>query len=234
MTSKQMRLAVLGALEKVGTQHCHKMSLIGSPYSRGLIELQAGVSFDEAERALAGRAFADLARAGLIVPSYHIVTEPDNWFWITDAGREAIRRGVFDDLDESLKQIDPHLMELREGAWSTLRARGPEFVRQAAQSGRELIDQILRAAAPEAAVRSMPGFVRGTPPSPEITRRHRILFLLSAKEKSELTESVPDLVLAAHKRLAALSHAEEQHSEQRGEDALSTMEAALRALLVNG
>jgi hypothetical protein len=136
--------------------------------------LQAGVTFDEAERTLAGRAFADMARAGLIVPSYHIVTEPDNWFWITNAGREAIKRGLFDDLDEALIKIDTRLVELREGAWSTLRARGSDFVRQAAHSGRELIDQLLRKAAPFAAVRSR------TPAARKITRRDRILFILSA------------------------------------------------------
>jgi hypothetical protein len=145
-----MKFAVLRALERVGTQHAHKMSLIGHPYSRGHLELQLGITFDRAERALAGRAFADLARADLIEPSYSSATDPESCFWITDAGRQAIKRGILDDLDEALNQIDPQLVELREGAWSTLPQepnaldldftpqRKPKFLDEALRAARAL------------------------------------------------------------------------------------------------
>ena len=47
--------------------------------------------------ALAARAFEELKKDGLIRSTMADLVDPENWCEITDAGRQALERGVLDD-----------------------------------------------------------------------------------------------------------------------------------------
>ena len=155
----------------------------------------------------------------------------------TDAGRNALQRGTLDDLDAALSAINPHLVEIRRGAWAALSSGQPDSLRQAAHSGRELIDQTLKGGASDAEVRAQPGFVPDSSSKSGVTRRMR-LKLLMRKYKGSVSESdlrivekSCDVVEATDAKLMAHSHARTAPSRDDVKDALNTAEAALRRIL---
>ncbi len=130
-------------------EHQHRGNVLGRPSQRGALEHQLGVTFTTEERNAAHRALTELETAGLIQATHQDAIEPFNWLEISPAGKRALERHVLDVLDYRLLAIDPHLIEIRDGAWSAAYSAQPDATRQAAHSGRELIRQVLDRLAPD-------------------------------------------------------------------------------------
>src|SRR5437870_9240006 len=155
-----LKFAILKCLSTV--RHQHKYNLLGKSNAPGDLERLLAVTFDPAERRMADIAFQELEAAELICPTYDDLVSPGLWAAITDAGRVALERRALDPLDQALIRISPALVELRAGAWAAVTSGRPDSLRQASHSARELIDQMLKTGAPDAAILSMPGFVPDT------------------------------------------------------------------------
>lgn len=145
---------------------------------------------------------------------------------------------ALDELDEALLKIDPHLIEIRRGAWSALQSNHADSLRQAAHSGRELIDQTLKTGAPNSEIVSQEGFVRNTSSADGITRRMRVRHLMRksrgriSESDVEVAETAGNLVAAIDNKLTAASHARTAPIDQEVTDALMAAEIALRNILV--
>ena len=87
-------------------------------------------------------------------------------------------RNALNELDEALLNIDPHLVEIRRGAWAVLASSYPDSLRQAEHSGRELIDQTLKTGAPSSEITSEARFVADVSSKEGVTRRMRIRHLM--------------------------------------------------------
>lgn len=150
----------------------HKINLIGREFQRGDLERMLDVTFSAAERALAARSIEELQRDGYIVPTYADLSEPENWLVITESGLEHLQRGLKDKIDAHLETVSPHLVELRHGMKDALERTSPDATRQAANSARELIDQLLKEGVP----------------AEGLTRRERLVALLKKHNEDEAAQ----------------------------------------------
>ena len=235
-TPEELKLEILKLF--AASQSGHKFNLLGRPYQIGGLERSLKISFDNDQRALAARAFEELKRDGLIRSTLSDLVDPENWCEITEAGRNALECGTLDDLDIALSKINPHLLEIRRGAWSAVASRQPDSLRQAAHSGRELIDQVLKDGAPDDTIKGEAGFQANTNSVSGITRRMRLRFLMQkfkgAVSDSDITvaEKACDLVIAVDNKLTAQAHARTAPALQDVKDVLNTAEVALRRILL--
>lgn len=235
-TLRDMELAILRVLSRTSKEH--KINLIGRRYQRGSLELGLDTTFDQHARELADRAFEALKAKSLICPTYGDLINPELWVEITSAGREALERGALDSLDFALLKISPRLVEVRAGAWEAVSSGRADSLRQAAHSGRELIDQVLKEGAPDEKIKNEPSFIANDSSSTGVTRRHRLKYLMKVRRGTESSSSLRiadeayDLVIAVDDRLKGLSHSRDMPPKQDIIDALQTAEVALRALLV--
>jgi len=126
LTLQQLKLQILKILAHDSRRSMHKFNLLGRPPQKGDLEHWLGVELNQDQRALAVQAFDQLKTAGLIRPTYTDLVEPENWVVITDGGRQFLEKGALDDLDLVLSKINPHLLEIRRGAWSALVAKQPD------------------------------------------------------------------------------------------------------------
>jgi DNA-binding PadR family transcriptional regulator len=237
MSLHELKLAILELA--ASSNRVHKITLIGRPRQAGDLERHFARAFDAEDRARAGQAFDQLRSDGLLRPDYADLADPENWIEITPQGKESLRLRACDPLDKALAEISSHLVEIRAGAWAAASSRRPDAVRQAAHSGRELIEQVLKEGAPDQQVRARPWFqpnpnAKGT----DITRKHRLKFLMETR-RSNLSESdlevamkADELVLAVDKKLQALSHERMSSSAQDVTDSLRAAEIALRRILL--
>ena len=212
--------------------------MLGRGDMRGGLETALGVSFDKDQRSLAARAFEELKKDGLIRSTLSDLVDPENWCEITDAGRDVLERGTLDDLDAALSSINPHLMDIRRGAWAALASDQPDSLRQAAHSGRELIDQVLKDGAPDAAIKGEPNFKPDPSSQSSITRRMRLRYLMQ-KNKGAISDSdlavaekACDLVMAVDAKLMAHAHSRSVPPRQDIKDALDVAEIALKRILL--
>ena len=238
MNMHDLKVALLAVLDGATPRALNKSNLIGRPHQRGDLECHLGVEFSLEERALAARAFDELRSANLIQPTFSDIAVPEDWVVITDAGRDALKRKVLDDLDEALLSINPNLLEMRRGAWAALSAAHPDSIRQAAHSARELIDQVLKEGVSDEEIRSEPGFRPDPHSSSGITRRMRLKWLMT-KHRGDVSDSdlkvaeeAGDFVLAIDEKLKAAAHSRSApvHAEVR--ESLEIAEKMLRRLLV--
>jgi hypothetical protein len=235
-TLREMEIAILTVLSKGANQH--KSNLIGSRHQRGNLEASLDEAFTLEARQLADRAFDSQKAKSFIRPTYADLANPELWVEITDSGRDAFNRGVMDDLDVALAKISVHLIELRAGAWEAVSSNRSDSLRQAAHSGRELIDQTLKAGASDQIIMSAPGYVRDLTSKTGVTRRHRLKHLMSTAKVStsesslKIAEKGCDLVLAVDDRLMAMAHGRDMPLKQDIVDALLAAEIALRAVLL--
>lgn len=233
---RSIQIAILKLLSD-GKQH-HKINLIGRPYQRGPLEAHLDTTFDGDARQLADRAFEELKAKSFIRPTYGDLVNPELWVEITATGRDALERGALDTLDDALIKIKPHLADVRAGAWEAVHSGRADSLRQAAHSGRELIDQVLKEGAPDDQIKAQKDFVANSSSSSGVTRKHRLKFLMKkykgAESVSALTvaDAAYDLVIAVDDRLKAASHSRKVPLKQEVVDALCTAEVALRALLL--
>lgn len=237
-TSRTLKLAILQCLAS-GRGSQHKFNVIGKGYSMGPLETAFGFLFDPGQRHLAVSAFDELQAAELVRPTYSDLVSPEEWVEITDAGREALRRQELDALDAALGAISPHLVELRAGAWSAIASKRPDALRQAAHSGRELIDQALKEGAPDELIKARSWFEPVKDSRTGVTRRHRLRYLMETRRTPSdsdlvVAERACDLVVATDDKLKALAHGRENVEPQDVKDALVAAEIALRRILVQG
>lgn len=237
VTLRELKLAILELASCAN--NVHKVNLIGRPYQAGSLESHLSCEFDGDDRARAGQAFDQLRMDGLLRPTYADLADPENWVEITPQGKEALRLRACDSLDRALAEISPHLVEIRAGARAAASSGRPDALRQAAHSGRELIDQILKEGAPDEQVQASPWFQREhNVKGAGITRRHRLRFLMEAHriKQSEADLNVAtkadELVLAVDKKLQALAHGRGSPSIRDVTDAIMVAEIALRRVLL--
>ena len=235
-TMRDMEFAILRLFADGKAQH--KVNLLGRSFQRGGLENVLDTTFDSETRDLARQAFESLQAKSFIRPTYNDLSSPELWVEISAAGRDALERGALDDLDGALLRIGSHLTEVRAGAWEAVHSGGADALRQAAHSGRELIEQVLKEGAPDDQVRMQSNFVSDPSSKTGITRRHRLRFLM-AKFKSvesdsaySVAEKACDLVLAVDQKLVGASHSRQAPVKQEVVDALTAAEVALRALLL--
>lgn len=233
-----IELEILRIIAQRSPQSVERSNLLGNATRQGELELVLGKTLTEHERDQAYRAYDRMREAGWLRPTRTDLTVPDNWVVITEAGRNALARGTLDELDVALQKLDPHLIEVRRGIWSALDSRQPHSLVQAAHSARELIDQVLKAGAPDEKVRIAPGFQPDATSSSGITRRMRLKFLMrehrSAMSENSLAiaESAADLVLAVDKKLTAEAHSRTESQYDEVKSAVVAAETALRAVLI--
>jgi DNA-binding PadR family transcriptional regulator len=191
MISKMdLRKAFLEILSR--ESHAHKFALIGrGEYQRGALETHLSASFSVDDRALADQVLSELRRDGYVQPTYRDMAEPENWIVITDSGRIFLQRDLADRIDLHLREISPHLVELRHGMLDAVERTSPDAPRQAAHSARELLDQLLK---------------EGAPPECQ-TRRERFRFLMSKDGESRKVSSSDLAVIEAHWKVVEAEHA---------------------------
>jgi DNA-binding PadR family transcriptional regulator len=230
---------MLAILEELATSpKVHKMNLVGRSYQPGALEHRLKCAFSPVERALAYRALEGLQSDGLIAPTLDDLVDPESWIQITERGRVALKRRALDALDEKLQAIDPHLVTIRDGAWSAVTSSEPDALRQAAHSGRELIDQVLKLAAPDPQVTQQSWYSPDSSSRSGVTRRQRLRYIMQtfrnddSETNLQVAEKACDLVLAIDKKLQSLAHGRVQPLRSDVHDAMSGAEIALRRVLV--
>jgi hypothetical protein len=164
------------------------------------------------------------------------MTSPEQWCVITERGQRARESRFLDDLDEALARIDPSLVEMRDGAWSALHSGTPDSIRQAAHSARELIEHT-RGGAPDDEVGRQPWYTPDASSRSGISRRQRLRYLVQVRSGRSandtlVAEAACDLVLRLTKDLLASAHGTPP-SRSDAEDVLSTLELALRRILIS-
>ena len=239
LSNSDLKLLIL----KVFARHqsaLNKYAFLGRPYTPGTLETDYEFSsiLSTEERNEARKALEELIHGDFIRPTMADLVAPDDWLVITEKGRDALARKALDELDEALFGIDPHLVEIRRGAWSAHASSHADSLRQAAHSGRELIDQTLKLGAPDSEIKSQKGFLPDKSSRDGITRRMRTRFLMKKFQGSisdgavEVAEKAADLVCAIDAKLQATSHSRSAPAKQQVQDALIAAEIALRSLLV--
>lgn len=237
LSNSDLKLLILKIFAK-SSQSKAKYDVLGKPYTPGELEQVLNITFTWEERNRARVALEELTRDDFLRPTMSDLMIPDDWLCITEKGRQAIERNALDELDEALIKIDAHLVEIRRGAWSALFSKHPDSLRQAAHSGRELIDQTLKTGAPNAAIIGRSGFVADKSSKDGVTRKMRIRHLMAqqrghvSESDIDVAEKAIDLVGTIDNKLTAVSHARTAPMEREVEDALITAEIALRYVLI--
>lgn len=151
--------------------------------------------------------------------------------------REVLKRGTIDELDAALWKLSPSFVDMRRGAWRAANATLADTQRQAAHSGRELVNQVLHAVAPDAEVIAQVGYQpRKDGKGP--TRRDR--YKLAVKKRGrgssetdvEVIERAIDLMEAQRTKLDGTAHSRRPIDPHTVTDALQTIDMVLRLLLV--
>jgi hypothetical protein len=236
----EMKIAILRELASRGTPaYIYDVLWSNCPGERGPLETSLDTRFQADQRNLAVQAFDQLRKSGLVRTAYtNSNPNPESWVEITDAGRLALKTGILDELDAALQPINPHLLEIRRGAWSGLASGQPDSLRQAAHSARELIDQVLKEGAPDSEVKATHGFKPNRTSQNGITRRMRLKLVMTkyrgAASDTDVTvaEAACDLALAVDNRLTAFAHARTTPSFEDVKKALTVAEIALREILL--
>jgi hypothetical protein len=237
-TLDDLKLTILKMFAAAPKGGLHKFNLLGREGQPGSLESNLGAIFTKDERALALQAYEQIKKDKLIRSTMADLVQPDNWCEITEAGQDALKRGVLDDLDDALSKITPHLIEIRRGAWAALASSQPDSLRQAAHSGRELIDQALKEGAPDVDIKSQSGFKPDTNSKSGITRSMRLKFLMKkdkgtvSRSDFAIAEKACELVIALDAKLTAQAHSRTAPSINDVNDVLEAAEMALKRILL--
>jgi len=229
-------------LERVAAQPHRrnaKTNIVGrSEQDPGDLERLKGWHLSAEQRAYIYQLIQELCAAGFFMPHFGELNGGENWVVLTDAGQRAIERGALDDLDEALKNVDPALLERRQGAWAAFYSGRADFLSQAATSARELLTQTLRTLAPDEAVQAKSWFQpnEGARNSGGVTRGHRIRFIIEARGPSdtrrELAEASCKLAETWNSALSGQIHTGATLSGVYVKSAIEAVEATLRILLI--
>jgi Predicted pPIWI-associating nuclease len=232
----EQKLLILRQYAKIRCQS--KYNFLGKLNAPGDLEQILDKLLSQDERNTYRKGFEELVQGDFLRSTMADLGNPDAWFEITDKGRAAVDRDALDELDEVLLRIDRHLVQIRRGAWSALMSEHSDSLRQAAHSGRELIEQTIKTGAPDAEVRARQDYVPDKTSRDGVTRKMRIRHLME-KHRGHISASDLDvvekaiaLVLSIDDSLTAASHARSEPVARHVEDALTTAEAALRRVLL--
>ena len=147
-------------------------------------------------------------------------TQGDN-FVLPEKGQ-----GAFGDesLDQLLYELNPEFVEMRQGSWSALDAAGPDRLRHAATSQRELINQLLEFFASNAVL------PKENQNGPQIKARLRIA-LRASKSDVEFVDKITKAVMSFYSQLSKYTHLNKKHEESLIA-LLQTGEGLIRFILV--
>lgn len=232
----ELRLAILRVF--IGQEKTNRNNVIGRPYQDGPLEKLLNRKFTTEERVEADQCIDALVRENLLIPTMSDLVAPKDWLSITELGREALKRKAPDELDAALLELGPHLVELRNGAWSASLSSSPDAARQAAHSARELIIQTLDAIAPIEKIKAEPGFEPAKESASGVTRKMRFKYALrnrksgDSKNDAEILENAAALLESMHKKMSGLAHQRGLIAERHIKTYLQTSEMALALLLL--
>ena len=154
---------------------------------------------------------------------------------ITELGRQALESRALDDLDRKL--VEPDLIEIRHGVWAALNSGHLDSQRQAAHSARELITKVLHKLAPNDEVKSSPDFKPDPRAESGITRKQRLMHILSkkkavsSKEDIAILESMCEVVEKLYTKLVGKAHANPSEVGNDLKDLFQTVETVLGRIL---
>lgn len=236
-TSKRMKLFILERFSVMPNQAASRSNMVGrSRTDIGDLERTAQLTFTDDQRETAYRLINQLYDAGFLSRRHQEIGGGNDWVELNDAGRRALARGHLDDLDQALEEIQPDLVDRRDGMWFAFHSEGPDSLPQATASARELLNQVLHALAPDDRVVSMPGFV----PDPSsarrgITRAHRVRLILSeggvGAGEEDLIEGTCRQISGLYGRLSSGTHTRTALEAARVLDILRLTEFVLKQLL---
>ncbi len=109
-------------------------------------------------------------------------------------------------LDIHLTKLDSNLVEMRRGAWLVLESNGPDYLRQAATSQRELLRQVLEILVPS---NLLPDENKR---GPQIKTRAKIILGLGDRD-AEFVDVCAKAVLSYYEELNKYTHNNEKHEE---------------------
>jgi DNA-binding MarR family transcriptional regulator len=109
-------------------------------------------------------------------------------------------------LDTSLSHLNPNFVEMRQGAWSALHGNGPDRLRQASTSQRELLRQLLEHLVP---LSLLPEENRQ---GPQIKARIRV-GLRTSESDAEFIDALAKAVLSYYSQLNKYVHHNMKHEE---------------------
>jgi hypothetical protein len=234
-----MKLLILGRVAAQSNRRMAKSNIVGrTEHDPGDLERVKGWRLTDEQRGYIYQLIQDLCVAGFFRPSFGDLGGGENWCVLTEAGQQALERGVLDNLDGALKETDPALLERRQGAWAAYHSGRPDSLSQAAASARELLTQTLRTLAPNEAVQGKPWYQShgGARNSGGVTRGHRIRFIIEARGPSdsrrELAEASCDLVERWNTVLSGQVHNGGAMSASDVKNAIEAVENTLRILLL--
>lgn len=149
ITKREMKLTILRIVATYQGKSVNKYNFLGRTTFEGDLCREFKRAPTKLEKQFAGRAWDELvASAHLEIDYEQLAREGANCF-PTDKGRYAVANGVLDELDSALHGLNPHLVQLRDGFHEAILSHAANSVQQAANSGREFINQTLRYLAPE-------------------------------------------------------------------------------------
>lgn len=109
-------------------------------------------------------------------------------------------------LDESLARLNPEFVEIRHGSWYALQNAGPDRLRHAASSMRELVRQLLELLVPD---KRLPKEDRGKPQ----LKSRLILALQESKRDTEFVVNVGQALVSSYDQLNKYTHYNEKHED---------------------
>lgn len=118
----------------------------------------------------------------------------------------ATRWSGDDSLDARLAALNPDLVEMRHGSWHALNTRGPDFLRHAGVSQRELLDHVLQILVP---ADDLPEGQRQGP----CTKARAKKALGGSNTDAEFVSAMSQAMYRAYKQLSTYTHGNEKHEK---------------------
>ncbi len=235
ITKREMKLTILRIVATYQGKSVNKYNFLGRTTFEGDLCREFKRAPTKLEKQFAGRAWDELvASAHMEIDYEQLVREGANCF-LTDKGRYALASGVLDELDSALNGLNPHLVQLRDGFHEALLSHSANSVQQAANSGREFINQTLRYLSPEDEVVKRDWF------KPDANSRnhlkvnlaHKISFALERcgivdEDDREFCQAA---LKHANKALQGGAHALTEPQRRKIREALEKVEMAFRLIL---
>jgi hypothetical protein len=238
ITKREMKLTILRLIATYQGKSVSKYNFIGRAPFEGDLCREFKEAPTNAEKQLAGRAWDELVISGHLEIDYgQLVREGSNCF-LADKGRYALEKGALDDFDSALLGINSYLVQLRDGFYEAILSHSANSVQQAANSGREFLNQTLRCMAPEEEVVKEKWFEPDGDSKHRlgVNQGHRIRFALD--KCSILDEDDREFCRASLKRAGKAfqggAHATKEPQSQKIRDAMVVVELVFKLMLKIG
>jgi hypothetical protein len=238
ITKREMKLTILRIVATYQGASVNKYNFLGRTAYEGDLCREFKRAPTKSEKQLAGRAWDELvASAHLEIDYGQLVREGANCF-LTDKGRYALARGGLDEMDLALQGLNPHLVQLRDGFHEALLSHAANSVQQAANSGREFINQTLRYLSPEEEVVKRDWFKQDANSRNrlKVNLTHKISFALERGGivDEDDREFCQVALKHANKALQGGAHAPTEPQRLKIRDAMEKVEMAFRIMFKIG